>query len=170
MTMSNPEFEILAQLYVFLSEFDATDIVAASHRAALSENMRNALESLAKEAKTGGKKATSSTVATSRERPRSSASRYSAGPISADHRVQIKDFLLDTKIFPDKAAIAQFAMKVGAPEAASPKYSRIRVAHYIAQRATKDEKFRRELREFIGSLERVDPQSRGWMDLILGKH
>lgn len=160
--MSSSDFPILRQLYTFLSDFGPDDIDAAARRQAVPENIRIALEALAREARAnGGRKAPTSFSKSTRARRKV--------PADVSVKTALKSFLLNKKTFPDKATLAQFAMDVGAPEAASSKYSRERVAHHIAQRAARDETFRRRLNEMIESLAVIDPQSRGWMDLILRK-
>ena len=171
--MSTATFQILTQLYGFLSQFEADDILAVSRRGDLSQNLREALHLLAKERRTAdegnGKGIVASVPATrtsARYTREKETFRRRAKP--ADPKRAIREFLLDPKRFPNKLSLAEFAVNVGVPEAANSKYSRERVAHYIARRAMADESFARRLVELAEDKRRPDDsQSTGWMDLIL---
>jgi hypothetical protein len=164
--MSNPDFQILTQIYGFLGQFEREDIAAAARRRGISPHIRDALQALAKEARTAVKV---STKRQSHSPSRPTPPQASNGTIAARALRDISRFLHDERMFPDKATLAEFAIKMGEPDAANPKFSRDRVAHRLKMRAKKDESFRQRLNAVIEDLTGIDLQSRGWMDLILRK-
>lgn len=166
--MSHSDFKILREIYHLLGEFEPDAIAAAGRRPHMSENMRIALNALAKEARSNNAKgARRFRLGTPDKTSRVSAINATSNP--RDYRRALMRFLLDEKRFPDKNSLANFAKKMEVPKAANPKYSRERVAHYIAKFAAENESFKKRLASFVASVENEgDAQTKGWLGLILG--
>lgn len=161
--MSHSSFTILAAVYQLLSTASEEDLRATSERPDISPNIRKALLALAEEAS----RRSTPTVSRSATKGRAEANtkRLSAAS-GAERRAQSVRLLSDRRHFPDKAALARFARDIGLELKIDPKWGMPRAIRVIGRALADNPAMLARLDP--ENEQRLDPTTKGWMDIILG--
>jgi hypothetical protein len=164
--MSRPKYKILASLYQLLSTATADELRETSKLPQVSEHIRTALLALAAEI-------SGITVPNDRNRSTGRTARstvqipaISDSVLSSSKRAAIVNLLSNERKFPNKASLARFAQEIGAGVEISSKWGRPRA---ISALASAIEKSPQVLSRVDLSDEKLDPNTKGWIDIILGR-
>jgi hypothetical protein len=158
--MSEPDGEIavISDLLTILSKYDAKTIGAARHRGGISDNLRAALDALAREARTSALPGFAMPQDLGkRER------RFDVPPDAspAEYADRLTDYLMT--VLPSKQAILSLAGQLKLALDVTSRDNRARVATKFVTRLSKSKRLRERLAEIMSST----TQTSGYFDVIL---
>lgn len=160
--MTGPEGEIavITDLLTILSKYDARTIGAARRRGGISDNLRTALDALAREAKVTGGHAERE-IATPTPRPIHALDLPPDAP-PAEVQRRLGEYLRDESQFPNKDALLSFAAQLKVPMDNTGRESRERVAAKLAKLVSRSKRWRERLNSAL-----APNQTSGYFDVIL---
>lgn len=165
--MSQPTYKTLAAIYQLLGTATAEELRATSKLPEVSANVRRALIALALEVSGAkpGKNGRDFQRVSSPEKQRTTNQLMPPASLPPK-RAAIISLLSNRTNFPDKASLSRFANEIGAGVNISPKWGMPRA---ISALTTAIEKSPQVLAKVRISDHNLDSNTKGWIDIILGR-